>query len=185
MNNIGNLTKINGIVTEEWFIPTMIKSIELDNSFVLWSDPQSEYYIDPTNNLLKIKYFGRVRVSWPLNIVIDNNEIKLVETNRGYFYKGEQVPDFRLPVKEDLLLIGDTPYEITNIKKQGNHYVIEVLDQETFIEDFNHNIEFMIKTTVPSYVQNRIRYIKQYRSNNLADIYINGEDIVSVAAVYY
>ena len=95
------------------------------------------------------------------------------------------MPDFRLPVKEDVLLIGDTPYEITNIKKQGNHYVIEVLDQETFIEDFNHNIEFMIKTTVPSYVQNRIRYIKQYRSNNLADIYINGEDIVSVAAVYY
>ncbi len=35
MNNIANLTKINGIVTEEWFIPTMIKSIELDNSFVL------------------------------------------------------------------------------------------------------------------------------------------------------
>lgn len=185
MTNISNLAKIEGIITDDWFIPNMIRSIELDNSFVLWSTVESEYYLDSVNNLLKIKYFDRQRVTFPLNIELVDGIIKLTPNNKGYYYKGKDMKDFKLPKIEDKLLMGNQTFEIETIKKHNEDYIIKVTDQETFILNFNNQVDLLVKTNKQLYTENNIRYIKNYRSNNLADVYINGEDIHSVAAVYY
>ena len=53
MINISSLGKVKDVPLDSWFIPVMFNALELDNSFVLWSINQNEYYIDTVTNTLK------------------------------------------------------------------------------------------------------------------------------------
>lgn len=184
MTNISNLKKINGVILDEWFIPTMFKAIELDNAFVLWSSLESEYYIDSTNNLLKIKYFDRVRMSFPLNIKIINNEINLVMNSNGKYYNEKEIKQFKIPSENDLLVMSGNNYTITKITKIGNNFIINIDNESNFINTFNDKIEYIINTDELLYSHNNVMYLKNYRSKNIADVYIDGENIYSVSASY-
>jgi hypothetical protein len=105
MNDISNLGKIANVSLDTWFIPTMFNALELDNSFVLWSSIMSEYYIDTTNNLLKIKNFNRVKRSFRLNVVVRNDKIFLVRDSSGSYYYKSNDTSFRLPKVGDTLIL--------------------------------------------------------------------------------
>lgn len=185
MKNIGNLEKVIGSnLMDVWFIPTMFKSMELDNTFVLWSSPESEYYIDTTNNLLKIKYFRKIKKGSLINIDIRDGEI--------YAYKtyGKKDNSFKeLKISNYLYVNGDA-YEITNVTFISDMAIIELdeNDKSNFISSYVDECFLIDKEAYDSgksYFEKDNMYFKKYVSNNVADAYIDGEDIISIVGSYY
>ena len=187
MLDITSLGKVSGVTLNEWFIPTMFNALELDNSFVLWSSLESEYYADTTNNLLMLKFFNRNRRSWRLNIFISDDKIYIKRNTNGDYYPSRDKPEsFRLPIVNDSLLMSGTTYLITNVVGSAGNILLEIENQSTFISNFTPNISFIDGTTDDVlYTDDAgIYYSKTYRSNNIADIYIDGTDIRSIAGRY-
>ena len=187
MINIASLGKVGGVVLNDWFIPTMFNALELDNSFVLWSSLESEYFIDTKNNLLLIKFFTRRRRSFGLNVKIKENNIYLTRNINGDYHSDKNTPaGFRLPQVGDSLLMGGATYEITNIVSSYGDILVEVEDQPTFISSFSSSVSFIDGTTSePLYTdENGIYYSKHYRSDDVAVVYIDGKDIRSIAGRY-
>lgn len=188
MISIASLGKVSGVTLNDWFIPTMFNALELDNSFVLWSSLESEYYADTVNNLLMIKFFVRRRRSYRLNVKINDDKIYLTRNIDGNYYPDKKEPTgFRLPKVGDSLLMGGSTYEITNVVFSYGDILVEVENQATFISNFNPFINFIDGTTSePLYTdENGIYYTKHYKSDNVADMYIDGIDIRSIAGRYF
>jgi len=187
MINIASLGKVSGVTLNDWFIPTMFNALELDNSFVLWSSIESEYYIDTVNNLLKIKQFNRVRRSFRLNIITRDNKVFLVRNSNGEYYPSKvKVDGFRIPRVNDYLLMNGNTYLINAVIVSLGDIEIQTEDQVDFITNFNPQVSFIDGTTSePLYTDTEGTYFsKHYRSNNIADMYIDGTDIRSIAGRY-
>jgi hypothetical protein len=188
MINISSLGKVSGVALDEWFIPAMFNALELDNSFVLWSSLESEYYADTVNNLLMIKFFVRKRRSFDLNVKIANGNIYIRRNMDGNYYRGKKEPvGFRLPQVGDYLLKSENTHEITNVVFSHGDILIEVLNQETFISGFSSpSVTFIDGTTEKQMYTDSdgVYYTKQYKSDNVADVYIDGKDIRSIAGRY-
>lgn len=187
MINISSLGKVSGVTLNDWFIPTMFNALELDNSFVLWSSLESEYYVDTASNLLMIKFFTRRRRSYELNVKVSNGNIYLTRNINGDYYPDKKEPTgFRLPQVGDSLLMDGSTYEITNVIFGYADIQLTVENQAIFISNFNPLVSFVDGTTQePLYTdENGIYYTKHYKSNNVADMYVDGKDIRSIAGRY-
>lgn len=187
MINISSLGKVTGVTLNTWFVPTMFAALELDNSFVLWSSVESEYYIDTVNNLLKVKQFNRVRRSFSLNIITRDGKVLLVRNSIGDYYPSREKPfGFRLPIIGDSLIMNEIPYVINNIILTSGNIELQIEDQADFINNFNSQVIFIDGTNSdPLYTDsNGVYYSKNYRSANIADIYIDGADIRSIVGRY-
>lgn len=188
MIDITSLGKVAGVSLNTWFIPTMFNALELDNSFVMWSSIKTEYYIDTTNNLLKVKHFGRVRRSFDLNIIIRDDKVILARNFSGNYFSSKEAPEgFRLPRVGDSLMMGGSTYLITNIISTVGDIELVIENQAAFISAFAPSVIFIDGTWEGAMYTDAagIYYSKHYRSDNVADIYIDGTDIRSIAGAYF
>ena len=187
MVNIASLGKVQGVTLNSWFIPTMFAALELDNSFVMWSNMENEYYINTVDNILMVRSFNRVRRSFPINIVVSNNKILLTRNISGDYYASRnKIDGFRKPRVGDSLMVGATAYLIDSISGGDGDNVIELNNNSGFINSFNGSAILLHDTgSVPMYTDtNGVYYTKHYRSDNPSDIYIDGEDIRGIAGAY-
>jgi hypothetical protein len=83
--------------------------------------------------------------------------------------------------------MGGNTYEINNVISSYGDILVEVENQATFISNFGPSVSFIDGTTSePLYTDDKgVYYTKHYKSNNVADMYIDGTDIRSIAGRYF
>lgn len=187
MIKISSLAKVSGVILNNWFVPTMFKALELDNTFVLWSSLESEYFIDTVNNSLKLKYFNRRRASFPINVKIEDGKVLLIRNRAGDYYPSrDEVQGFRLPLVGDSLILKGITYLISDVSQGDMNIELTIANKANFISNFTGQVSFMDGSiVVPLYTDTEgTFYAKYYRSQNVADAYIDGEDIRSIVGAY-
>src|SRR5690554_3662470 len=197
MKNVNSFAKL-GVPINQWFIPTLyFQALELDNSFVLYSVKDTEYYLDSTNNLLKIKFFDKTKIGSISNLYVDSN------TNKIYLRlkDGKYTEDGMRPSVGDFIYCDGLRFKINDIK---GSYMLEDLEldldnQEGFLSIYTSTKKTRLLNGSFAHYVNGVETwpwvnfyvddigdfcIKRYKSNNVADNYIDGEDIRSIVGKY-
>lgn len=192
MKNISSLGKVEGVILNQWFIPNMFISLELDNTFVLWSNQESEYFINTEDNLLQIRYFRKQRLSIPVKFKIHEDTIEIL-TFENYIDRitdGEITPTIEVGQS---IIVGNQSYRVQ--KREGNMLTISYFDR--FKTRYNgNNASVLLNTDSTTYIDKdgvywAKNYLSRFRNADgtltepLVDVYIDGKDIRSIVGRYY